>query len=308
VNLLLTGSSGWLGLTLAPRLLQLGHRVLGLDPNPGPYTQVQDSIADAALVRELVFDMDIEAILHCGALHKPNIETHGYSAFVDVNIQGTLNLLQASVETGSPVRRFVMTSTTSLMISRGIRAGAAGGAEQAQWIDESLQPLLPRNIYGVSKLAAEHLCRMFHEQHGLPLIILRTSRFFPEEDDMSHTIRQSEENTKMNELLFRRLTVEDAADSHIAALQQADRIGFDTFIVSAKTPFQPGDCRELLHNAPAVVAKYFPGYEEIYHRRGWSMFQSIDRVYDASRIECRLGFTCKTDFAAALQQLAEEVS
>ena len=57
MNVLLTGSSGWLGQTLAPSLLELGHRVLGLDPNPGPFTQVQDSIADAALVRELVFDM-----------------------------------------------------------------------------------------------------------------------------------------------------------------------------------------------------------------------------------------------------------
>jgi len=308
MNVLLTGSSGWLGQTLAPRLLELGHRVLGLDPNPGSFTQVQDTMADAALVRELVFDMGIETVLHCGALHKPNIETHDYRDFVDVNIQGTLNLLEASVEAGSPVRRLVMTSTTSLMISREIRAGLAGGAEQAQWIDETLQPLLPRNIYGVSKLAAEHLCRMFHEQHGLPLIILRTSRFFPEEDDMSHAIRQSEENTKVNELLFRRLTVEDAAESHVAAMQKADEIGFDTFIVSAKTPFQHSDCRELLHNAPAVVARYIPHYEDIYRARGWSMFQSIDRVYDAGKIESRLGFVCKTDFAAALQQLTEEVS
>lgn len=308
MNILLTGSSGWLGLTLAPRLRQLGHTVIGLDPKPGPYTQIQGSISDAALVRELVFDHGIESVLHGGALHKPNIETHSYSDFVDVNIQGTLNLLQASVEEDSPVRRFVMTSTTSLMISREIRAGAAAGAEQAQWIDESLQPLLPRNIYGVSKLAAENLCRMFHEQHGLPLIILRTSRFFPEEDDMSHTIHQSEENTKMNELLFRRLTVEDAAESHVVAMHKAEEIGFDTFIVSAKTPFRQSDCRELLADAPAVVARYFPGYQDIYRRHGWSMFQSIDRVYDASKIERRLGFVCKTGFASALQQLAEEVS
>lgn len=303
MNILLTGSSGWLGQSLAPRLLELGHRVIGIDPVPGPNTTHTGSIADATQVRQLVFDHSIDAIIHGGALHKPNIATHGYRDFVAVNIQGTLNLLEAAVEPGSPVRRLVMTSTTSLMISREIRAGLKGGAQQAQWIDEDLQPLLPRNIYGVSKLAAEHLCRMFHEEHGLPVIILRTSRFFPEEDDMSHAIVQSEENTKVNELLFRRLTVEDAAEAHVVALDQADRIGFDTFIVSARTPFRPEDCRQLLHDAPTVVEKYFPGYREIYARRGWTMFQSIDRVYDASRIEQRLGFVCSTDFASALRQL-----
>jgi len=308
MNILLTGSSGWLGVTLAPRLQQLGHRVLGLDPKPGPFTQFVGSIADARLVRELIFDHRIETVMHCGALHKPNIETHRYSDFIAVNIQGTLNLLEAAIETGSPVRRFIMTSTTSLMISREIRSGLAAGAQQAQWIDENLQPLQPRNIYGVSKLAAEHLCRMFHEQHGLPLIILRTSRFFPEEDDMSHVISQSEENTKMNELLFRRLSVEDAAESHVVAMDKAAEIGFDTFIVSAKTPFRREDCQALLHDAPAVVEKYFPEYPEIYQRKGWTMFQSIDRVYDASRIEQRLGFVCQVNFGRALQELANETA
>jgi UDP-glucose 4-epimerase len=289
-------------------LQQLGHKVIGLDPVAGHHTQVTGSIADATLVRELIFEHQVEAVIHAGALHKPNIATHAYSDFVSVNIQGTLNLLQASVKKGSKVSRFIMTSTTSLMISQAIRAGLAAGATQAQWIDETLQPLLPRNIYGVSKLSAEHLCRMFHEERDLPVIILRTSRFFPEEDDMSHAISQSEENTKMNELLFRRLTVEDTAEAHVAALDQAEEIGFDTFIVSAKTPFTREDCPQLLHDAPAVVEKYVPGYAEIYARRGWTMFQSIDRVYDASKLERRLGFTCKTDFASALRQLDSQNS
>src|SRR5438552_3074587 len=83
-------------------------------------------------------------------------------------------------------------------------AGRAGGATRAEWITEAMAPLLPRNIYGVTKLAAEHLCRLFHEQHGLPVVVLRTARFFPEEDDMAHTLAQSEPNTKANEFLFRR--------------------------------------------------------------------------------------------------------
>lgn len=108
------------------------------------------------------------------------------------------------------------------MISQEIRDGKAG-AKEAVWIDESMAPLRPRNIYGVTKLAAEELCRLFNHLHRLPVLVLRTSRFFPEEDDMAHAIVQSGENTKANEFLFRRLTVEDAAEAHVVALARARR-------------------------------------------------------------------------------------
>ena len=204
---------------------------------------------------------------------------------------------------GSTVDRFVLTSTTSLMISQEIRDGKAGGAREAVWIDETMTPLKPRNIYGVTKLAAEELCRLFNHLHELPVLVLRTSRFFPEEDDMAHAIEQSGENTKANEFLFRRLSVEDAAEAHIVALARAKEIGFDTFIISASTPFQRDDCRELIADAPSVVARHFPDYRALYERRGWTMFDTIDRVYDAGKAERVLGFRCRTDFGVILAGL-----
>jgi UDP-glucose 4-epimerase len=303
MRILVTGSSGWLGQTLVPRLQSVGHDVIGLDPTPSPLTKVVGSIADRDLVRAMFRELEIEAVVHAGALHKPNIETHTRSEFVATNVQGTLNLLEASVAPGSMVSRFVFTSTTSLMISQDIREARSRGAQSATWITEKMAPLLPRNIYGVTKLSAEHLCRLFNELHGLPVIVLRTARFFPEQDDMAHAIVQSEENTKVNEFLFRRLTVEDAAEAHVAALDKASELGFDTFIICAQTPFQPGDCEELIVDAPAVVERYFPDYRDIYARLGWTMFQSIDRVYDASKAAARLGFACRTGFKEKLEEL-----
>ncbi|MDP2331781.1 MAG: NAD(P)-dependent oxidoreductase [Reyranella sp.] len=303
MNILVTGSSGWLGQTLVPRLLRDGHRVVGLDPEPGATTEVVGSVVDRALVRRIIRDEGIEAIVHAAARHKPHIETHDNSEFVAVNVQGTLNLLEEAVAEGSKVDRFVFTSTTSLMISQKIRDGKAGGAREAMWIDETLAPLQPRNIYGVTKLAAEELCRLFNHLHRLPVVVLRTARFFPEDDDMAHAIAQSGENTKANEFLFRRLSVEDAAEAHVAALAKVPEIGFDIFIVSAMTPFSAMDCAALIADAPSVVARYFPDYPALYARRGWTMFQSIDRVYDAGKAARKLGFACRTGFREVLDGL-----
>ncbi|CDX29414.1 UDP-glucose 4-epimerase [Mesorhizobium plurifarium] len=304
MRILLTGSSGWLGSALQPRLEALGHEVVGLDPVLSARTQVVGSVADRDLVFGTVRDNRIEAIIHSGALHKPNIEHFENTDFVATNVQGTLNLLDAAVACG--IERFVFTSTTSLMISQAIRAGFQGGARKAAWLTEEMSPE-PRNIYGVTKLSAEHLCRLYHLEHGLPVVVLRTARFFPEADDMAHAIEQSDANTKANELLFRRLTVEDAAEAHVAALGSGPSLGFDVFIVSAPTPFRPQDCAELIADAPSVVACYFPDYPRLYAKKGWTMFSSIDRVYDPSRARERLGFVCKTSFADVLAALEAEV-
>ena len=298
MRILLTGSSGWLGRNLAPRLMTAGHDVAGLDVVPGPFTGFVGSVADRAAVDRAM--EGVTAVIHAGALHKPDIIRQPASAFIAVNVQGTQNLLEAAMVAG--VDRFVFTSTTSLMISKAIRAGRAGGARMATWITEDLPPE-PRNIYGITKLAAEHLCRLAHAEHGLPCVVLRTGRFFPEEDDMAHAIEQSDDNTKANEFLHRRLTVEDCAAAHIAALDRAPELGFDIFIISAPTPFVPEDCQALIEDAPSVVERYFPEYPKLYARKGWTMFRSIDRVYSARRAEERLGFRCRTGFAEVLESL-----
>lgn len=299
MRVLLTGSSGWLGRYLAPLLARNGHEVTGLDVVPGRHTQVVGTVADRAFIDRTMSEYGIEAVIHGGALHKPDIVRYPRQAFVDVNVTGTLNLIEAAVVAGND--RFLFTSTTSLMIRSDVRAGA--GAEGAWWMDEDFGPIEPRNIYGITKLAAEQAVKLVHREHGINVAILRTGRFFPEDDD-THDV-PSGPNLKANELLNRRLTVEDAAAAHLAALEAAPQIGCDTFILSAPPPFARADAAELARDARAVIARYHPDAADLYAAKGWVLPDSIDRVYDPSRAERRFGWRAQSDFGSVLAALRD---
>jgi len=302
MRVLLTGSSGWLGRTLAPLLGENGHKVTGLDVVPGAHTDVIGTVADRALVERTMGEHGIDAVIHGGALHKPDIVRYPRQAFVDVNVTGTLNLIEAAVAAGND--RFLFTSTTSLMVRADVRAGASEAG--AWWMDEDFGPIEPRNIYGITKLAAEQACKLVHREHGIALAILRTGRFFPEDDD-THAV-PSGPNLKANELLNRRLTVEDAAAAHLAALEAAPEIGCDSFILSAPPPFVREDAEELARDARAVIARYHPDAAELYAARGWVLPESIDRVYDPSRAERRFGWRARSDFASVLAALRDDTA
>jgi UDP-glucose 4-epimerase len=139
---------------------------------------------------------------------------------------------------------------------------------------------------------------LFHGIHGLPCLILRTSRFFPEPDDREETRRSYDDvNVKVNELLYRRADIEDVVAAHLLALEKAQALGFGRYIVSATTPFTRDDVRELRTNAARVVSRRVPRYEDVYAHRGWSMFPGIDRLYINERARRELGWKPRYDFA-----------
>ncbi|MEO8672076.1 MAG: NAD(P)-dependent oxidoreductase [Tahibacter sp.] len=295
MRILITGTSGHLGEALARTLRDGRHDVVGVDLLASPYTDRIGDIADREFVRDAM--RGVEAVLHAATLHKPQVATHTRQAFVDTNISGTLNLLEESVAQG--VAAFVFTSTTSAFG----HALTPAPSQPAAWIDEEVA-CIPKNIYGISKLAAEHLCELFQRKFALPCIVLRTSRFFPEADDNRATRETyADANTKVNELLYRRADIADIVDAHLLALQKAASLGFARYIVSATTPFQRGDLAELRSNAPAVLQRYAPDYRDAYAERGWRMFPGIDRVYDSRRARDGLGWAPRWNFAAALEAL-----
>ena len=253
MKVLVTGSAGHLGEALVRTLRNLNYEVISIDILDSPFTSHVGSITDREFVKRCMDGVQI--VFHPATLHKPHVATHSMQTFVDVNISGTLNLLQEAFAAG--VDSFIFTSTTSVF---GDALVPAEGLP-AEWITEEVHPI-PKNIYGVTKAAAEDLCQLFNRNKGLPVIVLRTSRFFPEEDD-NRKMRESftDSNLKANELLYRRVDIEDVVSAHLLAAERAADIGFAKYIISATTPFSPDDMAELRMYTAAVVKRIFPYYE-----------------------------------------------
>ncbi len=297
-KVLVTGSSGHLGEALVRTLRAQGREVVGLDVLDSPFTSHVGSIADPAFVRDCIQGAD--SVLHTATLHKPHVGTHDHQAFVETNVMGTTVLLEEGVAAG--ITRFVFASTTSAFG----RALVPSPGSPAAWITEDVVPV-PRNIYGVTKTAAEDVCELVARDQRLPIVVLRISRFFPEADDNPEiTSMYVDENIKANEYLYRRIDVEDVVSAHLLAEDRAPALGFGKYIISATPPFAREDAVELVRDAPAVVGRLFPDQVAEYARRGWKMFPRIDRVYDNERARAQLGWSPRYDFRRLLDCLKSD--
>jgi UDP-glucose 4-epimerase len=297
-RVLVTGSSGHLGEALVRTLLAHGREVLGLDVLDSPFTSCVGSIADRVVVRDCI--QGAESVLHTATLHKPHIGSHDRRAFVETNVTGTMVLLEEAVAAG--VTRFVFTSTTSAFG----RALVPSIGSPAAWITEDVVPI-PRNIYGVTKTTAEDMCELVEQDDGLPVVVLRTARFFPEGDDSTEvTSTFVDGNIKANEYLYRRVDIEDVVSAHLLAEDRAPTLGFAKYVISATSPFAREDAAELARDAPAVVRRLFPDQAEEYARREWKMFPRIDRIYDNSRARSELGWAPRYDFRYVLNHLKSD--
>ncbi|MBH5402790.1 NAD(P)-dependent oxidoreductase [Bradyrhizobium sp. CNPSo 4010] len=257
MTILVTGSAGHLGEAILRTLRARGSPARGLDLKPSPFTDAVGSIVDPGFVRRQMGG--VTAVIHTATLHKPHVATHAKQDFVDTNVAGTLNLLEAAAAAG--VKSFVFTSTTSAF---GSQLRPESG-QAAVWVTEEL-PSVPKNIYGTTKLMAENLCELFFRERALPVVTLRTSRFFPEDDDnpamrSAYTL----ENAQANELLYRRLDIADAVSAHLLA----------------------------------------PECAQLYAARGWRLFPAIDRVYVNERARRELGWRPEFDFAHVLRSLRD---
>ncbi len=175
-KILITGGAGFIGSHLAVGLASLDHAVTILD-NLDPYYSVEikrknldivlkskncrfmeGDILDEKLLGDLVGE-GVDYIYHEAAQPGVRVSVENPLKPNEVNIRGTLNVLEAARK--SQVKRVINASSSSVY-----------GKVEYLPFDENhpTQPLAP---YGVSKLVAEHYCRVYHELFGLPTVSLR---------------------------------------------------------------------------------------------------------------------------------------
>ncbi len=279
MRILITGSSGQLGTEIARQLSQK-NKIIGIDVIPGAWTQHVMNITDLDNIDTIM--KNIDAVIHIASLHAPHLSTCSKQAFIDTNITGTLILLEAAAR--HRIQRFVYTSTTSLY------GFALVPRDQAVWVTEELIPQ-PRDMYDITKITAEELCQHFAFAEGLPIICLRTARFFPEPPELMALYR-----------LYRGVDVRDVAAAHVLAITNQD-IQFDMFNISAHSPFQESDMPALLRDAPSVLQSRVPEAVEFFARRGWSLPTSIDRVYVIEKAMRQLNYKPVYNFSRYISSL-----
>jgi len=281
MRVLVTGSSGRLGAVTVKHLRLHGHDVTGIDVITAETTDEQIDILNKEAV--LAITKNIDAIIHTAAIHGKHYElNYSREAFIDVNIYGTLNLLNACVANG--VSKLLYTSTTS------IYGDAMVDDSRAVWVDEALM-IKPRDIYDITKQTAEQLCKDFFYREGLQTSVYRVGRFLPEVD-----------NLKLNHRLYRGLDERDGAEGLRLALEQAFP-EFEIFNITSSSPFKKDELIRLKQNPAEIIKKHYPHAETIYKEKGWEFPKSIDRVYVSEKAKRYFGYEPKFTFDYLLNNL-----
>lgn len=287
MRILITGAAGTLGRALLPRLAAAGHVVIALDLRAADSQAqwIEGDVRDATAVSAATREIDL--VVHTAALHGIHLADHSPREFHDLNLTGTFNVWQAAVE--HRVRGVVFSSTMGVY---GESRNPARDDEVA-WVDEDLA-LQPGDVYGWTKVAGEELCRYHLRHDGIPSIALRYGMFVPE-PFLRYGIR----------LLYGGVHEEDVADAVMASLAalEAGDVGYEVFNVEAPLPFRRSDALDLRRDPLAAVERHFPGSRELLAERGVRSLKPITEVFSVMKLEDRLGFRPRHDFAIWLDEL-----
>ena len=167
---LVTGGAGFIGSHLVEALLKEDCEVIVIDDlssgrleNIRSYQSLEEfsfikgSILDVDLLKKVMRDVDV--VYHQAAIRSVPKSIEMPSTVNEVNVTGTLRLLDQALESG--VDRFIYASSSSVY----------GEVETLPKVEDL--PTVPASPYGTSKLAAEHYCRVFNKVYGLKTVSLR---------------------------------------------------------------------------------------------------------------------------------------
>lgn len=272
MKIAVTGTSGRIGRAIHFALCQK-YDVVGFDRSVSSVTTHLGEIDNYKLLIDAFKGAD--AVVHVAALHAPHVGIYDDSEFYRINIEGTKNVFRAAIDCG--VQALVFTSSTA------VYGHASQHPDRATWINEKTIPQ-PKSIYHRTKLEAEQFLEA-EASRNLKVTTLRMSRCFPEPAPIMAMYR-----------LHRGVDARDVAEAHRLALIRPGE-DYRMFILSGTTPFTKSDCKALKQTPEKVLRRRCPSVCDLFASRQWKLPESIDRVYDSSLAQQKLGWTPSYGFA-----------
>jgi nucleoside-diphosphate-sugar epimerase len=276
-RILVTGGSGLLGRALLPLLAD--HEVVhfGLEPPGDGRPFIAGDLCRADAVAEAC--RGCEAVIHLAALHGRAWEAAGDEIGFGVNLEGTRNILEGAARAGA--RRVVWTSS--------IWAAGHGPVPPYLPIDEDL-PRQPCELYGLTKLLGEALCRYYTQRHGLSTLALRPAGIAPAEryrpDDLAY--------------LGGVVDVRDVAQAHALALAAPAALTHAVLNVTADSPLCRVSPEDYVRDPGATLARLCPAV------RGRADLQAappVEEWWSITRAKELLGYAPRYNFTGAAAEV-----
>lgn len=271
---LLTGGTGLTGREIAHAMTEAGWSVRHLsrsDPADGN-EWIAGDIVDRSTVELAVTGCDV--VVHAAALHGGSWSEAGDDSAFRVNVDGTLNVLEAAVAVG--VARVVFTSS--------IWAAGHGLDTPYLPIDEDL-PREPAELYGLTKVLGERMCRYVTARGGVSTLCLRAGYIRPGDAWQPGVA----------EYLFGAVDARDVAQAHLLAAQAPESLGHEVCIVTAESPLAALDHTAYRASPIAAVGRVAPEVAAM-ARSGTidlplhAEYYSIERAQRLLGYEPRFGF------------------
>lgn len=268
-TIFITGGLGFIGSYVCQRLVNLGDKVIVYDlfksfvsplissryskyleyrlkPLKDKVDVIEGDLRDGFRLREAVVGSKPDKIIHFAGLPIADISNQFPEEAISINFQGTANLLNAVIEL-KHLKKFINISSSMVY-----------GDFKYRPADEN-HPTNPKGLYGVTKLGAEHLTRVYAERHGFPYLTIRPSAVYGPTDSNRRVVQIFIENAIAGQPIILHdagqaeldfTYVEDLADGIVLALKN-DRVKNQTFNLT----YGQGRTLKTLAN---IIKSYFP--------------------------------------------------
>ncbi|MDX2194866.1 MAG: SDR family NAD(P)-dependent oxidoreductase [Cytophagales bacterium] len=178
MNLLVTGGAGFIGAHLCKYFVDKGHKIVCIDnfdefypknikkdnikdlKENSKFQLITSDVRDTDTLIDIFFSKRIEAVVHLAAKSGPSLSFKNPTEYININVNGTISLLEAMKE--ADVNKLVFASTSSVY-----------GIENPTPYIEDMVPGTPGNPYAASKQATENIIQMYHHLFDLSAVVLR---------------------------------------------------------------------------------------------------------------------------------------